>query len=97
LNGQQALGYTADVLDLSNMADRWTAFGWDVHEVDGHDVGAITGVASGLDKIGPPHMLIARTTFGNGVSFMQGQIKWHYWPMSDLDYAQALCELEGQG
>ncbi|MDP9179406.1 MAG: transketolase [Gemmatimonadota bacterium] len=94
LNGQQALGYTADVLDLSNMAARWDAFGWDVHEIDGHDVGEITEVALGLDKSGPPHMLIARTTFGNGVSFMQGQIKWHYWPMSDEEYRLALEETE---
>jgi transketolase len=36
LNGQQALGYTKQVLDLSPMADRWRAFGWNVHEVDGH-------------------------------------------------------------
>ncbi|MFN8563864.1 MAG: thiamine pyrophosphate-dependent enzyme [Anaerolineae bacterium] len=37
LNGQQALGYTRDVLALTPMAARWGAFGWDVHEVDGHD------------------------------------------------------------
>ena len=37
LNGQQALGYTADVLSLDPLAARWRAFGWDVHEVDGHD------------------------------------------------------------
>jgi transketolase len=39
-------------------------------------------------------VLIARTTFGKGVSYMQGQIKWHYWPMSDAEYGQALREVE---
>jgi transketolase len=43
---------------------------------------------------GPPHVLIARTTFGKGVSYMEGQIKWHYWPMSDTEYRQAVQEVE---
>ena len=43
---------------------------------------------------GAPHAVIARTIFGNGVSFMQSQIKWHYWPMSDDEYRQAVAELE---
>ncbi|HEY4954206.1 MAG TPA: transketolase [Gemmatimonadaceae bacterium] len=95
VNAQQALGYTKDVLDLSHMADRWSAFGWDVHEIDGHDVAAITDAVGKLDTItGPPHMLIAKTTFGKGVSYMQGQIKWHYWPMSDEEYQLAVSEIE---
>jgi transketolase len=42
---------------------------------------------------GRPHILIARTTFGKGVSFMESQIRWHYWPMSDEQYQQALDEI----
>jgi len=96
LNGQQALGYTDQVLSLSPMADRWRAFGWDVHEVDGHDVCAMTDTIKALDTAtGPPHVLIARTTFGMGVSFMERQIKWHYWPMSDAEYRQAITEIGG--
>ena len=40
-----------------------------------------------------PHVLIARTVFGKGVSYMERQIKWHYWPMDDTEYAQALAEV----
>ena len=95
LNGQQALGYTEEVLSLSPMAARWRAFGWDVHEVDGHNVAALQTTLAGLDTAGgPPHVLIARTTFGKGVSYMEGQIKWHYWPMSDAEYRQAMQEVE---
>jgi transketolase len=95
LNGQQALGYTDQVLSLRPMAARWRAFGWDVHEVDGHNVGALQKTIAGLDTAaGPPHVLIARTTFGKGVSYMEGQIKWHYWPMSDAEYRQAVQEIE---
>jgi transketolase len=94
LNGQQALGYTEEVLSLSPMADRWKAFGWDTHVVDGHDVGEMTRTAASLDaRSGRPHVLIARTVFGKGVSFMEGKIKWHYWPMTDDEYGQALTEI----
>lgn len=95
LNGQQAFGFTDDVLSLSPMADRWRAFGWDVHEVDGHDVEALTATISQLNTAnGVPHILIARTTFGKGVSYMEKQIKWHYLPMSDEQYELALNEME---
>jgi len=97
VNGQQALGYTAEVMGLTHLPERWRAFGWDVHEVDGHDVAGLAATIAGLDTAsGQPHILLARTTFGKGVSYMEGQIKWHYWPMSDAEYAQALAEVGGQ-
>ncbi len=94
LNGQQALGYTKDVCHIPNMAERWRAFGWDAEEVDGHDVGALAEKMAhhGGER---PQMLVARTTFGKGVSFMQSQIKWHYLPMTDGEYQQALTEVRG--
>ena len=94
LNGQQALGYTKDVLDLRPMSERWRAFNWDVHEVDGHNVAEITQTVKELNTtVGQPHVLIAHTVFGNGVSYMESKIKWHYWPMSDNEYRQALDEI----
>lgn len=94
LNGQQALGYTKEVLNLSPMASRWQAFGWDVREVDGHDMVAIAKTIASLDTTsGAPHVIIARTIFGKGVSYMENQIKWHYWPMSDGEYQQAIAEI----
>src|SRR4029077_16815189 len=47
LNGQQALGYTKDVLDLSPLAGRWRSFGWDTYEIDGHDPQAIEKTVAG--------------------------------------------------
>jgi transketolase len=94
LNGQQALGYTEQILSLSPMAERWKAFGWDTHIVDGHDPSALTRTVASLDtRSGRPHVLIAKTVFGKGVSFMEGQIKWHYSPMTDDEYRQALTEI----
>jgi transketolase len=94
LNGQQALGYTKDVLSMTPLGDRWRAFGWDVHDVDGHDVKAVAATINNLDDFGPPHVLIARTRFGQGVSFMENTIKWHYWPMSDEEFRRAVLEVE---
>jgi transketolase len=97
LNGQQALGYTEQVLNLSPMAERWRAFGWDVREVDGHNVAHMARTMAALDTAsGAPHVLLAHTVSGKGVSFMEGQIKWHYWPMSDEEYQRALDELEAE-
>jgi transketolase len=94
-NGQQACGYTADVLDLNPLGERWAAFGWDVRHVNGHDAAEIAAVAGDLrTDAGPPHVLIAKTTFGSGVSFMENQIAWHYLPMSDDEYRRAVAEVE---
>ena len=95
LNSQQAFGYTDEVLNLSPMREKWDAFGWNVHEVDGHNVAEITDTIRKLDTISDsPHVLIARTTFGKGVSYMESRIKWHYMPMSDTEYLQAVEEVE---
>jgi transketolase len=95
LNGQQALGYTRDVLDLSEMASAWRAFGWDVNDVDGHDATAISGRLHELRDAQSPTLLAAHTTFGKGVSFMESAIEWHYWPLSDEQYREAMAEVAG--
>ncbi|HEY2284023.1 MAG TPA: transketolase [Solirubrobacteraceae bacterium] len=96
VNGQQALGYTREVLDLEPLSSRWAAFGWDVHEIDGHDVQALTETLESVaDAPAKPHVLLAQTTFGKGVSYMENTIAWHYMPMSDEQYAQAIGELDG--
>src|SRR2546426_5667248 len=98
LNGQQALGYTRDVLSLEPMAARWRAFGWDVHEVDGHDTPAMRQILGQIKTdSGPPHVVIARTVFGKGVSFMERQLKWHYLPLSDEEYHASVTEIETAG
>jgi transketolase len=94
LNGQQALGYTKDVMNLPRMADRWRAFGWDTHEVNGHNIFEMTSAMESCARgARAPHVLLAKTVFGKGVSFMQNEIKWHYLPMNDAEYAQALSEV----
>lgn len=95
LNGQQALGYTRDVLDLEPVADRWRQFGWTVDEVDGHDPDQLSrSLATHADTDAPPRLVLARTTFGRGVSYMENSIEWHYLPLSDEHFSQAMEELD---
>ncbi len=93
-NGQQALGSTQEVLSLEPLAERWRAFGWEAVEVDGHNVAALRSALEQPAVSTAPRVLLARTIAGKGVSFMERQIKWHYWPMSEADYRQALAEVE---
>jgi transketolase len=90
LNRQQALGFTKDVLDIGGtMGERWLAFGWETVEVEGHDTEALRR-ALDAPRTGRPRVLVAHTTFGKGVDYMESQIRWHYMPMDDDEYARAL-------
>lgn len=95
LNGQQAFGYTKDVLNLTPMKERWDAFGWDAQDVDGHDHRKMASVLNSL-RGSKPHVVIAHTTFGKGVSFMENKIKWHYMPLTDAELKTALHEIGSQ-
>lgn len=93
VNGQQAFGYTRDVLDLSPLAPRWEANGWEVREAPGHDLSALESAIGDTSRTNRPVVVLAATTFGSGVSFMEGVIRWHYQPLADEDYERALEEL----
>ena len=101
-NGLQQYGWagsTADPADRMNPidapAEKWRAFGWHVIEIDGHDVEAIVAAFDEARTIsGRPTMLIARTTKGKGVSFMEGDYLWHSRPISDEELKTALTELQ---
>jgi transketolase len=94
LNGQQAMGYTKNIINLSSMDEKWRAFKWDVHNVDGNNVNQMQQVLKSLNySNGQPHVLIAKTTFGKGISFMENQISWHYLPLSPEEYKKSLEEL----
>jgi transketolase len=94
LNGQQALGYTHQVLSIGDMAARWRSFGWDARDVDGTSSEAVAEAIEGLDFTdGPPHCVVAHTVFGRGVSFMERRVEWHYLPMSDEQYELALSQI----
>ncbi len=94
VNDQQAFGYTKDIINLPKLKEIWQSLGWDVHEVNGHDVSVLVNKLSNLNYAeGPPHVILAKTVFGKGVSFMEKQIKWHYSPLSEAEFQEALSEI----
>ena len=77
-NRFQALGRTDEILDLEPQAEKWRAFRWAVTEVDGHDHDALAAALAAPSADGRPHCVIAHTTKGKGVSFMENSLLWHY-------------------
>lgn len=93
-NKIQSFGSVKEVLDLEPFADKWKAFGWEVVEVDGHDHDALKKALSHLPaKEGKPTLILAHTIKGKGVSFMEGQLKWHYKSPDKDELAKALAEV----
>jgi len=92
-NRLQSLAGTEETLALEPLADKWRSFNWDVKEVDGHDLHAIETT---LQHIGPdgPTVIIAETQKGNGVSFMENSIKWHYRPPNEDELREALASIK---
>lgn len=95
LNGQQALGYTNEIIDLGHVGEKLALFGWSAETVAGHDQNAL-GAALARPGEGRPQATVAETTFGYGVSFMESEIKWHYLPLDDDSYAVAVSDLEAR-
>lgn len=96
-NGLQITGRTEDVCALEDLSDKFTAFGWSVQNVDGHDVTALKEVLDATPFVpGRPNMVIANTIKGKGVSFMENIVKWHHGVPSDEQYEQAIRELKAQ-
>lgn len=98
-NGLQIDGAITDVCSPELLSDKFAAFGWDVHEVDGHDIAALIGLlgACKADRGGKPHAIIAHTVKGKGVSFMENQVGWHGKAPNAEQLEQALGELAQAG
>lgn len=92
-NKLQSLDTVANTLGLEPLADKLNAFGWSVHEIDGHDHQEIIEAFSALGSK-KPTVILAHTTKGKGVSFMENKLEWHYKNPNDEQLAKALAELE---
>lgn len=98
-NHMQSLDFCEKTIALEPFTDKWAAFGWNVLQVDGHSVEALYAAFAqakanrGTDK---PTVIIAETTKGKGVSFMENDILWHYRTPQGEEYEAALKELEAQ-
>lgn len=92
-NHIQSLATTDDTITLEPFSDRWRSFGWEVREVAGHDHHALLDVLRATPSENRPVVVIAHTTKGHGVSFMEGQVLWHYRAPDVEERARILEEL----
>lgn len=94
-NHLQISGNTEDVMPLDSIRERWTAFGWDVVEMNGDSMEDIVKTFDAIDyQNGKPHLLISYTTKGFGVSFMEGIAKWHHGVLNSEQCEAAVKEIE---
>jgi transketolase len=90
-NGLQGFGTTREVANLDPLADKFRTFGLETLEIDGHDHAAVTA-ALGARQSGP-RVIVAHTVKGSGVSFMANRMEWHYLPLKQEQYEQAVREI----
>ena len=90
-NGIQSLTFTEDTLKLEPFEDKWKAFGWETRVQNGHDYEALS---SALDNSSKPLCVIAETTKGKGVDFMENSVLWHYKSPADEDVKSAFSQLK---
>lgn len=93
-NRQQLDGWVKDIMSLDSLSEKWKAFGWEVIEIDGHDLEQILNAFEKAKTIkGKPTVIIANTTKGKGVSFMENNLEFHGMPPTKEQLEQALKEL----
>lgn len=90
---QQGAG-TEDTVGLDPLGDKFRAFGWDVVEVDGHDIEALLPLLDGSIPHDKPLCIIANTVKGKGISFMENKASWHHGVPNAEQYEQAMKELD---
>jgi transketolase len=91
-NRLQSLASTEDTVALDPLTDKWTSFGWNVIETNGHEHLDLFRALSQNDGLRPT-CIIANTVKGKGVSFMENRVEWHYRSPSDEQLRSALTDL----
>jgi len=93
-NRQQLDGWTEEILNTDSLAEKWRAFQWHVIEIDGHDIEAILSAFQKAQTVsGKPTIIIAHTTKGKGVSFMENNLEFHGMAPNAEQTESALLEL----
>ena len=94
-NGMSFDGPTEQYLSLEPFAEKWRAFGWNVLELDGHDMGAILDAVNSLPAADSdrPTVIVGHTVKGHGVSFMENNAAWHAGCINEEDWKKAREEL----
>jgi transketolase len=94
-NGLQGFGNTKNILGDTASKNTWENIGFEVIEADGHDIALMTDIIARLkkNKNSLPKLIIANTAKGQGVGYMENLMEWHYLPMTETQYQQAIEEV----
>lgn len=94
-NGFQSDGSSNEILNNFQLRKRWESFGWDVLEINGHDVSQIfSAYELALKSNANPTVILARTIKGMGISFMENNNAWHHGRLTEDKYLKALEEIQ---
>ena len=100
-NKLQSDGDARQIIDFADLAGKFKSFGWDVQEINGHEIAQIVDAFEASREPGRPRVLVAHTIKGKGVSFMENNNEWHHNRLTKANYELALAELglsiEGAG
>lgn len=92
-NKWQATGRSNEVMAMESLRAKWSAFGWTAREVDGHDIEAVIGALQDPRPADVPYAIVAHTTKGKGISFIEDDNNWHYRSPTADELARAKEEL----
>jgi len=92
-NNFQQTGASSDIMSVGDLAAKWASFGWNVTEVDGHNVGELYDSLGRVSASEKPATIIAHTVKGKGFSFSENNNAWHHAPLSKSQYELAVDEL----
>jgi transketolase len=95
-NGLQGFGNTADILGDTAAIALWQTIGFDVAVADGHDIENLINTRNNLLALhnGKPKVIIAATVKGKGVNYMENKMEWHYLPMNEMQYTEAINNIK---
>lgn len=94
-NGFQSDGSNEEILNMQSFKEKWSAFGWNAFEVDGHNVEELYNLLTNIPQNDMPTAIIAKTVKGKGISFMENNNLWHHDKLTDEQlYEQAIKEIE---
>ena len=93
-NGFQSDGMTSNIINQENLADRWSSFGWEVIQIDGHSFTEIEKSFKNNLQIDKPKLILARTVKGKGVDFMENDNNWHHGRLTESLYKEAIKSLK---
>lgn len=94
-NDLQISGRVGQVMNMSSIAEKFTAFGWSVREIDGHDLAQIAQTLQDAPfEKGKPSLIIAHTIKAKGLSFAEDEVSYHYWKPDSEELAEAIAEVD---